>query len=84
MVENKYTDKISWMIGGTKIRDFKLGTCDLNLLSLTQWSLVCEPSSRLFSYLVIFWLFILNTTHTSVQQEEIPLDLLLCIWLRVQ
>jgi hypothetical protein len=72
------------MVGGTKLRNFRSCTCDLNSRSLTQWILIVEPFRPRFSYLVLDWLFVLSTTHTSVQQDQIILDLFLLIWLRVQ
>jgi len=72
------------MDGGTKVRNFRSCTCDLKSRGLTQWSLIFEPASRRFSYLVLEWLYVLSTTHTTVQQEQIILDLFWCIWLLVQ
>jgi len=78
-LENNYTNKISGMVGGTKVRNFRSCTCDLNSHGLTQCSPIFESFSRRFSYLVLDWLFVLSPTHTSVKNSRFfkPLVVLL-------
>lgn len=70
-VEQNYTDKISGMVGGTKVWTFRSGTYGRKRFRLTHWNVTLAPAIRQFSYLLFLYFRSEQNTYFCTATAEL-------------